>query len=147
LILTRRVSAQGRSASHANGLPVPVAMLRDLGDRLIDVHGQHESRALLDPDRQRKLLDAFGHLAAEFRDYQARREAHADLLARREGLSRASENRERERSLLTFERDELAAAGPLPGEHEDLAREAHRLANAEAVRAAAAECFALLYES
>src|SRR3954462_12994664 len=56
LILTRRVSAQGRSSAHANGLPVTVAALRALGERLIDLHGQHESRALLDPDRQRALL-------------------------------------------------------------------------------------------
>jgi DNA repair protein RecN (Recombination protein N) len=147
LILTRRVSAQGRSASHANGLPVAVATLRDLGERLIDVHGQHESRALLDPDRQRKLLDAFGGVEPRLGVYQARREVHVALLARRAGLLRDSQNRERERALLSFERDELAAAGPRPGEHGDLTREAHRLANAEAVRTAALEGFALLYES
>jgi DNA repair protein RecN (Recombination protein N) len=62
LILTRRISAQGRGSAHANGLPVTVACLRKLGQRLLDVHGQHESRALLDPDRQRALLDAHGGL-------------------------------------------------------------------------------------
>ena len=147
LILTRRVSAQGRSASHANGLPVAVATLRDLGERLIDVHGQHESRALLDPDRQRKLLDAFGGVEPGLETYRARREAHAALLARRADLLRDSRDRERERELLTFERDELANADPRAGEHDDLTREAHRLANSEAVRAAALEGFALLYES
>ena len=62
LILTRRVSAQGRGSAHANGLPVTVATLQALGERLIDVHGQHEGRALLDPDHQRDLLDAHGGL-------------------------------------------------------------------------------------
>ena len=53
LILTRRISAQGRSSAQANGLPVTVATLQALGERLIDIHGQHEGRALLEPDRQR----------------------------------------------------------------------------------------------
>ncbi len=147
LILTRRVSAQGRSAAHANGLPVAVATLRALGDRLIDVHGQHESRALLDPDRQRVLLDAFGEVEPLLGAYRARRDAHAELLARRAGLVRDAQNRDRERALLRFELDELAAADPRSGEADDLAREAHRLGNAGAVRSAALEGFALLYES
>ena len=147
LILTRRVSSQGRSASHANGLPVAVATLRALGGRLIDIHGQHESRALLDPDRQRDLLDAFGSVGPLLGAYREGRDAHAALLARRTALLQDARDRERERALLTFERDELAAAGPRPGEAEGLAREAHRLANGEAVRSAALDGFALLYES
>ena len=147
LILTRRVSAQGRSASHANGLPVAVATLKALGERLIDIHGQHESRALLDPDRQRGLLDAFGSVGPVLEAYREKRDAHSALLARRAALLRDSRDRERERALLSFERDELAAVDPRPGEPDDLAREAHRLANAEAVRSAALEGFAQLYES
>ena len=147
LILTRRVSSQGRSASHANGLPVAVATLKALGERLIDVHGQDEGRALLDPDRQRSLLDAFGSFGPLLGAYREKREAHSALLDRRTALLLDSQARERERALLAFERDELAAAGPRPGEAEDLAREAHRLANAEAVRSAALDGFALLYES
>jgi DNA repair protein RecN (Recombination protein N) len=147
LILTRRVTAQGRSASHANGLPVAVATLRALGERLIDIHGQHESRALLDPDHQRALLDAFGSVEPILNAYRDARDAHAALLDRRNALLRDSQERERERALLSFERDELAAADPRAGEAEDLAREATRLANAESVRSAALDGFALLYES
>ena len=147
LILTRRITAQGRSASHANGLPVAVATLRALGECLIDIHGQHESRALLDPDRQRSMLDAFGNVEPILDAYQTARNAHASHLARRSSLLRAAEIRERERALLTFERDELVTAGPLRGEHDELAREAHRLANAEAVRSAANDGYAWLYES
>ena len=73
---------------------------RDLGERLIDVHGQHESRALLDPERQRDLLDAFGGISAKREAYRTRRDAHAALLSRRAGLLRESQGRERERALL-----------------------------------------------
>jgi DNA repair protein RecN (Recombination protein N) len=147
LILTRRVSAQGRSSCHANGIPVAVATLKALGERLIDIHGQHESRALLDPDRQRGLLDAFGSIEPVLLDYQSHREAHATLVSRRAALLRDASGFERERALLSFERDELSAAKPRVGEHEDLTREALRLANAEAVRSAALKGFSSLYES
>ena len=147
LILTRRVAASGRTSAHANGLPVPIATLRALGERLIDIHGQHESRALLDPDRQRHLLDAFGGAEPALASYKKARTAHAGLLDRRRALVRDAEARERERALLTFEAEELAAAAPRTGEHDDLAREAHRLANAEQVRTAAQSGYAVLYES
>ncbi len=147
LILTRRVSAQGRSVAHANGLPVPVGVLRKLGERLIDVHGQHESRALVDPDHQRSLLDAHGGLEPLRDRYRETRHAHESLRRRRIALLEAADHRRRERDLLTFERDELAAAQPVPGEYEELLREAHRLAHAEAIRAATGEGFHLLYEA
>jgi DNA repair protein RecN (Recombination protein N) len=147
LILTRRVSSQGRSASHANGLPVAVATLKALGEHLIDIHGQHESRALLDTDRQRGLLDAFGAVEPVLQAYREARDVHVSLLARRNDLLRDSRDRERERALLAFERDELAALDPQTGEADDLTREASRLANAEAIRSAALDGFAMLYES
>jgi DNA repair protein RecN (Recombination protein N) len=147
LILTRRISAQGRSAGHANGMPVAVATLRQLGERLIDVHGQHESRAVLDPDHQRTLLDEYGELYPLVTDYRTRRAAFDTLRRKRIELLEAAEHREREKALLAFERDELAAVEPRAGEYEELVREAHRLANAEQLRSAAAEGYALLYEA
>lgn len=147
LILTRRISSQGRGQAHANGLPVPVATLRQLGQRLIDVHGQHEGRALLDPDRQRALLDDYGGLGRPLDLYRSRRAAHDALRRRRLALIEAAQHRERERALLAFERDELAAADPRPGEYADLAREAQRLANVQELRAATAEGYTLLYEA
>jgi DNA repair protein RecN (Recombination protein N) len=147
LVLTRRVSSQGRSSAHANGLPVPVGMLRRLGARLIDIHGQHESRALAEPEEQRAALDAFGDLVPARGRYQAARAEHDALRRRRLELIEASDRRRRERDLLAFERDELVAADPKRGEHDDLVREAHRLANAGSIRDAAAEGYNLLYEA
>jgi DNA repair protein RecN (Recombination protein N) len=147
LILTRRISAQGRGSAQANGLPVAVATLQALGDRLLDIHGQHEGRALVDPDRQRALLDAHGGLAPALNDFRRCRLEHDTIRRRRLDLIRQAHERQRERALLEFERDELAAAEPRVGESEELTREANRLANAEALRAAAADGYALLYEA
>ncbi len=147
LIVTRRIGENGRSSAHANGLPVPVATLKRLAPRLIDVHGQHETQTLLDPDRQRSLLDAYGGLERVVAAYQEARSTHEAIRKRRLALIDAADRRRRERELLEFERDELASAEPKPGEYDDLNREARRLAGAESIREAAAEGFALLYEA
>src|SRR3954447_5709561 len=147
LIITRRVSAQGRSTAQVNGMPVTITTLQKLGQRLVDIHGQNEGRALLDPDRQRELLDAFGGLEAELETYRQARSAHETLRRRRQALIDATLARQRERALLEFERDELAAAEPEVGEHDRLVHDSHALANAETIRTAAALGHDLLYEA
>jgi DNA repair protein RecN (Recombination protein N) len=146
LIITRRIGSNGRSVAHANGLPVPVATLRRIGPRLIDVHGQHETRTLLDPDRQRNLLDDYGGNEKALAGFRSARDAHDGIRRRRLSLVEAAERRRRERELLTFEREELTAAEPKPGEYGELNREARRLAGSEAIREAASEGYSLLYD-
>jgi DNA repair protein RecN (Recombination protein N) len=147
LIVTRRVSAQGRSVAHVNGLPVTIGTLQALSDCLVDIRGQSENRALVEPDRQRSLLDAYGHVEPLLAEYQRQRDAHEALRRRRLELIEAAHDRERRRALLQFERDELEAAGPRVSEFDELGREAHRLAHAEQIRDAATEGFDLLYEA
>jgi DNA repair protein RecN (Recombination protein N) len=146
LIVTRRISAQGRGGAMINGLPVTLTILQKLGERLVDIHGQHEGRALMDPDRHRELLDDYGGLTDRVEAYRAARRAHESLRRKRQELIDSAESRRRERALLEFERDELAAADPKRGEYDDLTHEAQRLGHADQLRTAAAEGYALLYE-
>jgi DNA repair protein RecN (Recombination protein N) len=147
LIITRRLSSRGRGSAQVNGLPVAVTTLQKLAGLLVDIHGQLEGRALLDPDRQRDLLDAYGGLDARVRAYRKVRQVHEALRRTRQALLDSAAARGRERALLEFERDELAAAGPNPGEYDELARKAHRLKSAEQIRTAAASGYSLLYEA
>ena len=147
LVLTRRISANGRGSAQVNGLPVPVSTLRKLGDRLLDIHGQDKGRTLLDPDRQRDLLDDYAGHPAILGDYRTARETYDALLKRRRRLVEASEAVKSERALLTYERDELVEADPRPGEADELTREAQRIAHAEELRCALVEGYGLLYES
>ncbi len=147
LILTRRVGLSGKTVASVNDMPVAVATLKRLGSRLLDIHGQNEGRALLEPESQRASLDDHAGLGPLVREYHLRRSAMAGLLQRRAELVEAAQKRERERDLLIFERDELAAADPVSGEYEELTHEAHRLANVEAVRTATAEGYRSLYEA
>lgn len=147
LVLQRRVTVQGRSFAHANGMPVTVATLRKLGERLIDVHGQHETRALMDPETQREWLDAYGGLAPLVEAYKVARFAHEDLRRKREELIATADRRRRERDLLQYEWEELESAEPKAGEYEELGHEGQRLANAQQYRSAAADGYRLLYEA
>jgi DNA repair protein RecN (Recombination protein N) len=147
LIITRRLSTQGRGVAQVNGLPVTVTTLQKLGQRLVDIHGQFEGRALLDPDHQREILDAYGGFADLVHAYGKARQAHEALRRKRQSLIDDADSRQRERALLEFERDLLAAAEPRPGEYDELAREAHRLKNADQIQTAAAAGYTVLYES
>ncbi len=147
LILTRRVSSTGRGSAHANGLPVTIALLQKLGRRLVDIHGQHEGRALLEPECQRSLLDAHGSLGTLVAEYRKYRSAHEALRRQRLNLLRSMQDRERQRALLEFERDELANAEPRVDEYDELVLEAQRLGNAEQLRVAASEGYTSLYEA
>jgi len=147
LIITRRITTQGRGSAQVNNLPVTISTLQSLGELLVDIHGQNEGRALTDPDRQRELLDSYGSLGRSLETYQAARETHQTLRRKREGLIESAHQRQRERALLEFEREELAAADPKSGEYQDLTAEAVRLAASEQIRTAAAQGYTLLYEA
>ena len=147
LILTRRISSSGRSLSHANGIPVTNSTLRSLSELLLDIHGQYEGRALLEPEHQRRLVDTFGEHEPLLQTYRQCRSHHQALRTRRLEIIRNTEQRHRERELLQFEFQELTRLSPQTGEFDELVTEAHTLANAESIRRSARESYSLLYEA
>ena len=147
VIVTRRITSTGRSSSQVNGLPVTLGTLQALGQRLIDIHGQNEGRALADPDHQRRLLDDHGGLDALVQNYRESRQEHERLRLKRRQLLNDAEARDRERALLEFERDEIAQLDPKEGEVTELTQEAQRLANAASIREVASQGYSLLYEA
>ncbi|MGI4880093.1 MAG: AAA family ATPase, partial [Janthinobacterium lividum] len=98
LILRRRIAADGGGRAFVNDQPVSVALLRELGTRLVEIHGQHDDRGLLNPRGHRDLLDAFGGLSAEVKavatDYAAWRAAEAALDAAKLALEAGQRDRE-----------------------------------------------------
>jgi DNA repair protein RecN (Recombination protein N) len=138
VLLHRTVSAEGRSRAHAGGRPVPVAMLAELADDLLAVHGQADQRGLLRPATQRAALDRYAgprlaNVLDRYRDSYARL---ADL--RRELLDVAHRRRERaqEADLLRLGLAEVAAVGPVAGEDESLRAEIARLSQVDLLRRA-----------
>jgi DNA repair protein RecN (Recombination protein N) len=121
LILRRVLGADGRSRAFVNDQPVGVALLRQVGETLVEIHGQFESQRLIDAASHRALLDAFAGLAADAAGVAAAwhgwREAEAKARAAAENLEKAR----REEDYLRHAAEELSRLGPKPGEEAELA--------------------------
>jgi DNA repair protein RecN (Recombination protein N) len=131
LIVRRVVKAEGGSRGFVNNQPASAALLRDLGSRLVEIHGQHDDRGLLNPRGHRALLDAFGRIdTAPVGTAWARwRAAEAALAAARAEIETA----QRDREWLEHAVGELDALAPEPGEEETLAERRRAMQRAEKV--------------
>lgn len=134
VILARRLSRSGRSSAYINDEPVTISKLKQVGEILVDIYGQREGYALLQPSYQLQLLDAFGKLDAQRQAYLAAAEQLRSLRRRYNDLLEKRELRQRELALLRFEREELDAAGVVPGEVTELSREREVLENAQSLQ-------------
>ncbi|MEU0719855.1 DNA repair protein RecN [Streptomyces lavendulocolor] len=140
LLISRTISAEGRSRAHLGGRSVPVGVLAELADELVAVHGQTDQQGLLKPARQRGALDRYAGDAvavplARYGDaYRRLRAVSAQL----EELTTRARERAQEADLLRFGLTEIEAVEPRPGEDAELAAEAERLGHAEALASAAA---------
>jgi len=131
LVVKREVTREGRSRVWINGSPATVGMLAELGTRLVDLHGQHETQSLLKPDAQRDILDAYAGAAVE---RVAVRDAHQrlrDLEQREAELSDRQDEVRRKADYLRHVVQEIERAAPNVGEDESLEAEAKRLAHAD----------------
>ncbi|MFF7332033.1 DNA repair protein RecN [Streptomyces sp. NPDC008150] len=146
LLISRTVSAEGRSRAHLGGRSVPVGLLAELADELVAVHGQTDQQGLLKLSRQRQALDRYagdtvaGPLAKYAEAYRRLRAVVAELA---EITTRARE-RAQEADMLRYGLDEIAAVEPRAGEDVELAAEAERLGHAEALASAATVAHAAL---
>ena len=139
LIVSRSVSAEGRSRAFAGGRSVPVSLLTYLADDLVAVHGQADQQQLLRPGRQRQALDRFAGpvLAEVLADYQRAYQRHREIQAELDELTAAARERAAEAEDLARGLAEIERAQPADGEDAQLLAEEDRLANADALHAAA----------
>lgn len=145
-VIRRVVGSDGRSKAFVNGRVVPVQSLRELGERLVDIHGQHAHQSLLKRDAQRALLDGYAGLEAgvaelgrRFRNWKALEEEY-------QRLATAQDERESRRELLRFQLAELEALDLKPGEIAQIEEEHRRLANASRLLENSQTAEQLLYE-
>ena len=133
LILRRVQYRDGRTRGFVNDQPVGVQLLRAIGERLVEIHGQHDDRALVDPATHRALIDAFGGHGELVREVG---EAHAAFARARRALAEHAQRVEAARKEADFLRhaaDELSKLGPEPGEEADLAARRQAMQAAEKV--------------
>jgi len=147
VILSRRITANGRSRCQVNGRLVNLKQLQALGTLLVDIHGQHEHQSLFRTQTHLKLLDDFGGNSEAQRHIG---KIHAQLRTLQQEAASLAETlkaSEREKELLEFEIKELTSAHLEEGEDEKLADEARILKNAEALRKSASYVYQQLEDN
>ena len=131
VLVSRRISAEGKSSCRICATPATSAQLRELGDLLFDVHGQNDGRRLLSESSHRAYLDAFGDLGEEGKAYAACWREYTEVKARLEELRKSEEDKEFLEARLQKEIRELNAAAPKDGEEEETEQRVRRLRSAE----------------
>ncbi|MFK0085007.1 DNA repair protein RecN [Glutamicibacter sp. NPDC090743] len=146
LLLSRSLSAQGRSRATIGGRSAPVGLLAELGHDLVAVHGQSDQIRLKEPVAQRDALDRFAGsslsrtLSNYQRAYRQWRSASKELA----GLKTESRNRVREAENLRLALDEIDSLDPQPGEDEALREQSMKLGNVESLRTAGRQAQAVI---
>jgi DNA repair protein RecN (Recombination protein N) len=144
--LSREIRREGRSTARVNGRSVSLGLLKELGELLVDIHGQSEHLSLLSVRAHLGLLDRFAGVEKLLAGYRA---SYNKLLAMRKELNElrlAQQDAERRTEMLTFQAEEIEAARLKPGEDESLRQERDRLANAEALASLAQRAITSLDE-
>lgn len=141
LVMSRTVSAEGRSRAAVGGASAPVGALARLSERLFVVHGQSEQLRLRSHAAQRETLDRFGgaDVAALLAEYRAAHVERAEAETRFTVLTETSEARAADAARLRKELEEIAAVDPVSGEETDLAARIELLGNVEGLRSAVVE--------
>ena len=147
LIIRRQISRSGKNRSYINNSAVNLSLLKDIGDMLVDIHGQHEHQTLLHPENHSIVLDLFGN-TLPFREKC--RENYSNLQNLQREVNELI-NKERERvqkiDLLNFQKEEIDKAELNTDEDEELKREKNLIQNAERLHRYATESYDILYSS
>ena len=147
LIIRRQISRSGKNRSYINDSAVNLSLLKDIGDMLVDIHGQHEHQTLLHPENHSIVLDLFGNTLPL---REKCRENYSNLQNLQREVNELI-NKERERvqkiDLLNFQKEEIDKAELKIGEDDDLKNEKNLLQNAERLHRYATESYEALYST
>ncbi|HEY6172624.1 MAG TPA: DNA repair protein RecN, partial [Candidatus Kapabacteria bacterium] len=146
LIIRRELSKQSAARAFINDSPATLSSLKEIGDLLIDLHGQHEHQSLLQPERHRSFLDNYAAVDKELSSYSSKYDEYTKLQKEIAELSRQKDSSTKERDFLDFQRTEISAINPLEGEDEKIDAELKILENAEELASLASELHTNLIE-
>jgi len=147
LLIRRELLAHGKSSARINGQNVTLTMLKEVGEHLVNIHGQHEHQSLLRTDKHLEWLDLFAgnEIATEKSAYRQLYMQYQTVSRERKELEDKSRQGMQMLDLYRYQQEEIAAARLKAGEDESLADERRKLSNAEKLTDAVTEAYDLLY--
>ena len=144
LLLSREITAEGKSTCRINGMPATAAVLRELCGGLININGQHDSVGLLNPARHEGILDAYAQNGAEYQAYYAIYRELVGVKKTLDAMITDEGEKQRRIDLLSYQVQEIDDAALTAGEEQTLESRRKVLANASTIRDRIAQCYALL---
>ena len=144
VLLTREIHADGGSAARVNSRPATVSMLREKGDTLINIHGQHDSQILLSPDKHTVILDSYGEITPLLSDYRA---AFRELQSISKEMKKLSEDEKEKAGRIDFlsqRINDIGSVNPLPDEDDEVENEYMLMKGSDDIRRALREATLLL---
>ena len=144
LMLSREITAEGKSTCRINGMPATASVLRELCGGLININGQHDSVGLLNPTRHLGILDDYAQNDAEFQEYYVLYRELVRIKRELDAMITDEAEKQRKIDLLSYQVQEIEDAGLTAGEEQTLESRRKILANASAIRDKIAQSYALL---
>lgn len=145
IVITRQLTGEGKSVARINGMVVTLNVLRDIADKLINIHGQHDSQALLTPAKHISFLDAYAVNDEYIRKYRECLKRKREAEKKIQSLEMDEQEKMRRIDLLEYQVDEISKAELEKGEDEELKEQREIYANAEQITGAVAEAYMNIY--
>lgn len=133
LLLSRKISAGGKSVCRVNGLPVTVGILKDIGTHLVNIHGQHDSQALLNPDFHYKFVDAYADCDELLAEYKESFKSFLNIRRQLKSLTSDADERDKQSEILDYQIKELRDADIKVGEWDELKHRKSVILNSQAI--------------
>lgn len=147
LLISRKIFPSGRSSLSINGQPVTAAMVKAVGETLVDIHGQHDQQYLLKPSNQLAILDAFAKATDLCDSFAKLHRQHGEIARRRSELAASRVLRQQQLELYEYQAAEMDEAAPLPGELQTLRDRHAMLSNVQKIKHDASEVYAAMDDS
>ncbi|MDN3513373.1 MAG: DNA repair protein RecN [Candidatus Brocadia sp.] len=147
LLIQRSIDTNGRGRCRLNDVPITVSMLREIGEILVNIHGQHEHETLLHGINQLYILDDFGGISPLRDDFAKVYQQFTEKTQLRDTLKNDQQERRQKMDLYAFQIDEIDKAQLRVSEEEELEKERGILSNAGKIYSAVTSCYSQLYES
>lgn len=136
ILLYRKISSQGKSSCRINGMPCTVSILKNIGSLLVNIHGQHDSQSLLNPELHYRFIDLLADDESVFSDYRTAFKEFISVRRKLKSLNEDEETKERRLELLNYQINELESADIQPGERDKLTSRRNEIADLETIRSA-----------
>ncbi|MFW6060519.1 MAG: DNA repair protein RecN [Phycisphaeraceae bacterium] len=147
LLITRKLFASGRSSVSVNGQPATTPMVKQVGQRLVDIHGQHDHQYLLKPAHQVLILDDFAGCADQRQRFAETLRKLRELRQQQEELAASRNLRRQQLELYEFQADEIDRIDPQPGELPELQARYQVLSNLQRIKRDAGSAHSAMYEA